>query len=176
MSIGAIFLLPNGTFFVELIVLLVILFLATKYIVPPLRAAMDKRQELIRSSLEAAESARTDAAAADDERRQVLDEARVQAREIVAQANATAEQVRSEAQGRAQGEYDRIVGAADVEVSLARQRAIDDAADQLGTIVMGVVERVIGREVDMSAHQDLVNEAVGALRSSAAAGETGAQG
>ena len=141
MSIGAIFLLPNGTFFVELIVLLVILFLTTKYIVPPLRAAMDKRQELIRSSLEAAESARTDAAAADDERRQVLDEARVQAREIVAQAN-----------------------------------AIDDAADQLGTIVMGVVERVIGREVDMSAHQDLVNEAVGALRSSAAAGETGAQG
>ena len=176
MSIGAIFLLPNGTFFVELIVLLVILFLTTKYIVPPLRAAMDKRQELIRSSLEAAESARTDAAAADDERRQVLDEARVQAREIVAQANATAEQVRSEAQGRAQGEYDRIVGAADVEVTLARQRAIDDAADQLGTIVMGVVERVIGREVDMSAHQDLVNEAVGALRSSAAAGETGAQG
>ena len=176
MSIGAIFLLPNGTFFVELIVLLVILFLTTKYIVPPLRAAMDKRQELIRSSLEAAESARTDAAAADDERRQVLDEARVQAREIIAQANATAEQVRSEAQGRAQGEYDRIVGAADVEVSLARQRAIDDAADQLGTIVMGVVERVIGREVDMSAHQDLVNEAVGALRSSAAAGETGAQG
>ena len=29
---------------------------------------------------------------------------------------------------------------------------------------MGVVERVIGREVDMKAHQDLVDEAVTALR------------
>ena len=65
---------------------------------------------------------------------------------------------------RGQAEYDRIVASAEAEVALARQRAIDDAASQLGTIVMGVVERVIGREVDMKAHQDLVDEAVTALR------------
>jgi F-type H+-transporting ATPase subunit b len=176
MTTAAIFLLPNGTFIVELIVLLVILFLTTKYILPPLKKAMEERQADILQALEAADSARADAAAADDERRQVLDEARSQAREIVAQANATAEKLREDATGRAQLEYDRIVANAGAEVSLARQRAVDEAADQLGTIVMGVVERVIGREVDMRAHQDLIDEAVGALRSSATAGETGAQG
>ena len=175
MTTASIFLLPNGTFIVELIVLLVILFLTTKYILPPLRKAMDARQEEIRQSLEAAENARSDAAAADDERRTVLDEARAKAREIVSQANATADKVREDATGRGQAEYDRIVANAEAEVNLARQRAVDEAADQLGTIVMGVVERVIGREIDLQAHQDLINEAVGALRTSAAAGETGAR-
>jgi len=170
MPIAGMFLLPNGTFIVELIVLFVILFLTTKYIVPPLNKAMEERQADIRSSLDAAESARADAAAADDERRQVLEEARVQARDIVAQATATSEQVRGEAQGRAQAEYDRILASADSEVAVARQRAVDDAADQLGTIVMGVVERVIGREVNMKDHQDLVDEAVGALRATATEG------
>ena len=173
MTTASIFLLPNGTFIVELIVLLVILFLTTKYIVPPLNKAMEERQADIRNSLDAAESARADAAAADEERLAVLDQARVQAREIVAQATATSDQVRAEAQGRAQAEYDRIIANADAEVALARQRAVDDAADQLGTIVMGVVERVIGREVDMKAHQALVDEAVAALRSSAAPGGAG---
>ena len=170
MPIAGMFLLPNGTFIVELVVLLVILFLTTKYIVPPLNKAMEERQADIRNSLDAAESARADAAAADEERRAALDEARAQAREIVASAQATSDQIRGEAQGRGQVEYDRIVANAEAEVSLARQRAVDEAADQLGTIVMGVVERVIGREVDMKAHQDLVNEAVGALKASAADG------
>ena len=164
MQTAGIFLLPNATFFVELFVLLVILFLTTKYIVPPINKAMTKRQVEIRSSLEAAEAARTDAAAADDERRAVLDEARVQARDIVTQANAVADTVRAEMHDKGQAEYDRIVGSAEAEVALARQRAIDDAASQLGTIVMGVVERVIGREVDMKVHQDLVDESVSALR------------
>jgi F-type H+-transporting ATPase subunit b len=176
MSIAAIFLLPNGTFLVELAVLLIILWLTKRYIVPPLTKAMEERQADIKASLDAAEAAKVDAAAADDQRRQALEDARSQARDIVAQANTTAEQVRSEAQAKGQTEYDRIVGNADAEVTLARQRAVDDAAAQLGTIVMGVVERVIGREVDMKAHQDLVDEAVGALRTSANAGETGAQG
>ncbi len=170
MPIAGMFLLPNGTFLVELAVLLVILFLTTKYIVPPLNKAMEERQADIRNSLDAADAARADAAAADEERRAALDEARAQAREIVAAAQATSDQIRGEAQGRGQAEYDRIVANAEAEVALARQRAVDDAADQLGTIVMGVVERVIGREVDMKAHQDLVNEAVGALKATATGG------
>ena len=85
----------------------------------------------------------------------VLEEARHQAREIVVTANRTAEQVRTDAEARGQGEYERIVGNADVEIALARQRAVEEAASRMGEIVMEVVERVIGREVDAAAHRDL---------------------
>jgi F-type H+-transporting ATPase subunit b len=93
----SIFLLPNGTFFVELVAVVVILLIMTKYILPPLNKAMESRQEKIRLSLEAADEARAEAAAAADERAQVLAQARDQAREIVAAAQATADQVKAEA-------------------------------------------------------------------------------
>ena len=139
---GSIFLLPNGTFFVELLVVAIILFLVTKYILPPLNKAMTDRQEKIRGSLEAADQARADAAAAEDERQKV---------------------VKAEAAGRGQAEYDRIVANAQSEVDAIRQRAIDEASARIGEIVFDLVAKVVGREVDQTAHQDLVREAIAAL-------------
>jgi len=172
--IASVFLLPNGTFFVELFIFLVIVFLISKYILPPLNRAMADRQEKIRASLEAADKARADAAAADDERRAVLEQARHQAREIVAQANHTAEQVRSEAQARGQAESERIIANAQAELAVARQRAVEESASRMGEIVLDTVEKIIGREVDAAAHRDLLDEAIEALRSDVQPGDRGA--
>ena len=176
MTIASIFLLPNGTFFIELIVSIVLILLIYKYVLPPINKAMEERQEKIRSSLEAADQARADAEAADDERRAVLDEARHQAREIVATANRTAEQVLSDRRAQGQSEYERIVGNADVEIGLARQRAVEEAASRMGEIVMEVVERVIGRELNADAHRDLIEEAVAALRADTSGGTAASAG
>jgi F-type H+-transporting ATPase subunit b len=159
----SVFLLPNGTFVVELVVVAVILYLVTKYLVPPINGALEARQEKIRTALEAADAARADAAASDDERQRILNEARDNAREIVAAAQATADQVKAEAGGRAQTEYDRIVASAQVEVDAARQRAVDEASARIGEIVFDLVATIVGREVDQSAHQELVREAVAAI-------------
>ncbi len=172
---ASIFLLPNGTFFVELAIFLVIVFLIGKYILPPINKALEERQEHIKSSLEAADVARADAAAADGERRAALEEGRRQAREIVAQANGTADQVRAEAVTKAQVEYDRILAKADSEVAVHRQRAVEEAAGRMGEIVFDTVERVIGREVDATTHRDLIDAAVTALKADAAAAGAGSR-
>jgi F-type H+-transporting ATPase subunit b len=166
----SVFLLPNGTFFVELLVVAVILFLMTKYILPPLNRAMEGRQEKIRSALAAADAARAEAAAAGDERAKVLAEAREQARVIVAGAQATSDQLKAEAGGRAQAEYDRIVATAQSEVMAARQHAIDEASARIGEIVFDLVSKIVAREVDQSTHDDLVREAVAALNAEAVKG------
>jgi F-type H+-transporting ATPase subunit b len=179
MTTASIFLVPNGTFIVELVVSIILLLAIYKWVLPPINKAIQERQEKIRLSLEAADQARADAEAADDERRNVLEQARQQAREIVATANRTAEQVRTDMTARGQAEYDRIVGNADVEIALARQRAVEEAASRMGQVVMEVVERVIGREVNLEVHRDLIDEAVTALREeesdSAAAAGAGAR-
>jgi F-type H+-transporting ATPase subunit b len=167
MFTGSIFLIPNGTFFVELLVVAVILFLVTKYILPPLNRAMEGRQAKIRAALEAADQARAEAEAAGDERAKVVSAARDQAREIVDAAQATADQVKAEAGGRGQVEYDRIVANAQNEVASARQRAIDEASAKIGEIVFDLVTKIVGREVDQNAHQDLIREAVSALNAEA---------
>ncbi len=163
----SVFLLPNGTWFVELAVLVVILWVAKRYILPPLNKMVESRQEKIRTALESADAARAEAAAADDERQRVLAEAREQARQIVESAQAVAEQVRSEAAGRGEAEFQRIVASAQGEIATARQRAVDEASARVGEIVFDLVTKIVGREVDQSTHQDLVREAVAALSAEA---------
>jgi F-type H+-transporting ATPase subunit b len=164
-------------FIVEWIVALVLVYLmATKWPIPLIRAGMANQQEKIRASLEAADQAAADAAAVDDERHHKLEEARQTAQEILAQANRTAEAVRTGAQARGQSEYERIVGGAEVEVALARRRAVEEAANLLGQVVMDLVENVISREVSAEAHHDLIEEAVSALRADAAGGAAATSG
>ena len=166
----SIFLIPNGTFFVELAAFVVILIIAWKKILPPLNKAMEARQEKIRLSLEVAEEARAEAAAATDERAKALSQARDQAREIVSAAQATADQVKAEAAGRGQQEYERIVSSANAEVETARQRAVDEASARIGEIVFDLVATIVGREVDQSSHEELIREAVAALNAEAQKG------
>ncbi len=164
-------------FIVEVVVFLVLVyFMATKWPVPLIKAGMERTQEKIRASLEAADQAAADAAAVDDERHAVLEETRRTAQEILAQADRTAEAVRGGAQARGQTEYERIVGNAETEVALARQRAVEEAANRLGQVVMDLVENVISREVSAEAHHDLIEEAVSALRDDAAGADAASSG
>ena len=163
-------------FIVEVVVFLVLGGYILKKAVPFIRTAMEKTQEKIRASLEAADQAAADAAAVDDERHHKLEEARQTAQEILDQANRTAEVVRTGAQARGQSDYERIVGGAEAEVALARQRAVEEAANRLGQVVMDLVENVISREVSAEAHHDLIEEAVAALRADAAGGAAATSG
>jgi F-type H+-transporting ATPase subunit b len=99
-----------------------------------------------------------------------LAQARDQAREIVAAAQATADQVKAEAGGRGQLEYERIVASANAEVDTARQRAIDEASARIGEIVFELVQTIVGREVDQQSHEELIREAVSALDAEAQKG------
>ena len=150
MIASSIFLLPNGTFFIELVTVVVILLLMTKYILPPLNKALESRQEKIRESLAAADAAKAEAAAAGDERAKLLNAARDQAREIVAAAQATSDQVRADAAGRGQAEYDRILTNANAEVDTARQRAIDEASARIGEAMSSAVKLDVPLVVDVA--------------------------
>ena len=88
----------------------------------------------------------------------------------MASAQETSDQLKSEAAGRAQVEYDRIVATAQGEVDAARQHAIDEASARMGEIVFDLVSKIVEREVDQSTHDDLVREAVAALNAEALKG------
>ena len=165
------FLVPNGTLIVELIAFLIVLGVIAKWVLPVLNAMMTERQEQIRSELAAADAAKADADAADAERRSVLEAARRQAREIVDQANRTADQVTTAAQARAQAEHDRIVQAADAEVAVAKQAAVEELSARVGQLVLAAAERVVGREIRAEDHRDLIEAAIAAVRAESGSAE-----
>lgn len=160
------FLVPNGTLIIEIIAFLFVLWFIWRKVLPYLNKALEERQEQIRESLEAAEQARQQADETRSERQGIIDEARQQARDIVASANATAERVRDEAVEKGRQEYERLVAGAEADIALSRQRAIDEVSSQVGALVLSVAQRVIGREIDAASHRGLIDEAVAALRGS----------
>lgn len=167
------FLIPNFTLVIEVIAFVIVLAVFARYILPPINKALKERQERMRHDMEAAERAREEAAAIEEERRATLERARQQAREIVAQGNQIADQLRDEGHVRGQEEFERLVSAAQSEIGLARQRAVSEATEHLGEMVIGVVEAIIGREVDAEAHRDLIQDAIGAVSGEGASADGG---
>jgi F-type H+-transporting ATPase subunit b len=166
MTASSNFLIPNATLIVEIVAFLIVLGFLAKYVLPVLNKTLEERQEQIGSALEAAETARTEAAEAGHQRQETLDEARRQAREIMASANKSAERINAQAEERGRLEYDRLVARADAEIAGARQRAVDEVSSKVGALVISVARQVIGREIDEASHRGLIDEAVAALRGS----------
>ena len=74
------FLVPNATFFVELVAFLIVLFVLGEYVLPYINEPMEQRQATIRQALEDAEEAKRRAAEAEEEYKRAISEARAQAR------------------------------------------------------------------------------------------------
>jgi len=170
------FLIPNGTFIVVLIAFILVLGFIGRSVVPYLNKVLTERQELIRGELEAADQAKADAEKADVERRALLEQARAQAREIVSHAQTAADQTKLRAEADAQAIHDRIVKAADAEVVIARRAAIEEVTARVGELVLAAAERVIGREIRASDHQELIDEAIAAVQAETAGAAAGAGG
>lgn len=171
--LGSLFLLPGFTFVLELIAFLLVLGFIAKYVLPPLRKAMNDREAQIRNAISSAEDARRDAERLDAERRELLEAARNEARAIVDHANQIAEQLRGEGRQRGQDEYERLLQAARSEIELERQRARDEVMADVGALVLQAAERVIGASLDDDRHRALVDEAVSAAEASGASGAAG---
>jgi F-type H+-transporting ATPase subunit b len=158
------FLVPNGTFIVVLLAFIVVVWVIARKVLPVLNKALSERQEQIRGELAAADKAKADAEEADVERRALLEQARAQAREIMSLAATSADQTKLKAEADAQAIHDRIVQSADAEVVIARQAAVEEVTARVGEIVLAAAERVIGREIQAADHQDLIDEAIAAVR------------
>ena len=176
MPIASNFLVPNGTFIVVLIAFILVVTVISKYVLPFLNEKLTERQEQIRGELEAADKAKADAEEADVERRAALEQARTQARDIVAQAQATADAIVGNATAEGQAVHDRIVASAEAEVIVARQAAVEEVTARVGEIVLAAAERVVGREISATDHQDLIDEAIAAVRAESAGAAAGAGG
>ncbi len=68
------------------------------------------------------------------------------------------------AEERANEAAARIMAAAEAEVATARQAAVEEVTARVGEIVLAAAERVIGREIQAADHQDLIDEAIAAVR------------
>jgi F-type H+-transporting ATPase subunit b len=150
------FLVPNGTFFVELIAFAIIVFVLGKYVIPPINKAMTARQDAIRKQFSDLDQAKADANAAEEEFRAQIAEARHEAARIREEAREQGAAIIAEMREQAQAEANRIVEHAHTQIEADRQQAVTSLRAEVGTLATDLAGRIVGEALEDQARQSRV--------------------
>ena len=168
------FLVPNGTFVVELIEFVIVILVLGKFVLPRLNDIMAQRQATIKQGLADAEDAKRRATEAEEEYKRIVGEARTQARSVVEEANKMAEQARGERRAQADAEYERIVGSAQAEIDAQTRRANENLRQQAADLAITVAEKVLGEGIDRNAQSALINRTIDEVAATSGASQENA--
>jgi F-type H+-transporting ATPase subunit b len=142
------FLVPNGTFIVELIAFVLVLLVLARYVLPPINKAMAERQEGIKSKYDELEEAKAKADAAEQEYRSQLVEARHEAARIREDAREEGAAIIAEMREQAQSEAARILKHAHLQIDAERQQVLQQLRSQVGTMATTLAGRIVGESLE----------------------------
>jgi F-type H+-transporting ATPase subunit b len=152
------FLVPNGTFFVDLIAFAIIVWLLAKFVIPPINRAMTARQEAIRQQFAELDEAQADARKAEADYKDQLNNAKHEAARIREEAREQGAQIVQEARTRAQTEADRIIEHAHAQIEADRKAAFASLRREVGTLATTLAGRIVGESLDDDKRQGRVVE------------------
>jgi len=142
------FLVPNGTFFVELFAFVLMFFLLARYIIPPINKAMTARQEAIRAEFAEAEKAKADANAAEAEFKAQIADARHEAARIREEAREQGAAIVAEMREQGQSEQARIIEHGHAQIAAERQQAVASLRAEVGTLATELAGRIVGESLE----------------------------
>jgi F-type H+-transporting ATPase subunit b len=141
------FLLPNGTFFVELVIFLVFLALLWSVVIKPIQKVMNERAGLLRRQAQEAEAARERMREAEARYHQALQDARAEAARIREEAREKGQQVIDEATRQAQAEADRVIAEGRARLNAERDALVGELRGSIGTLALDLAGKLVGEPV-----------------------------
>ena len=152
------FLIPNATFIAELVAFLIILWIISKYILPPIRRAMTDRQQMIAKQVEDSEQAKKQLAEAERAYQNALTESRTEAAQIRENARAEAQRTVEDLRAQAQEESARIVARGEEQLASQRAAIVRELRAEIGTLAVELSEKIVEQrlsdEAEVSATVD----------------------
>ena len=142
----------------QTIAMIVFVWFCMKFIWPPIMTAIEARQQEIADGLAAAERGQQSLDQAKAEADDIVDEARKQATAILDQAHARANEIIADGKAEGVKERERQLAAATAELEQETNRAREELRGQVSAIAVASAEKILQREIDSSAHQDILSK------------------
>jgi F-type H+-transporting ATPase subunit b len=162
------FLVPNATFFVELIAFALILWFLAKYVVPRINKALADRQAAIRREFEEAEKEKAAAKEAEEKYNKLFVEARHEAARIREEAREQGAAIIAEMREQAQAEANRILAHANAQLQAERQQVVSQLRAEVGSIAVSLAETIVGESLQDEARRSrTIDRFIADLESSA---------
>lgn len=148
----------------SLIIFAIFWYLIGKFAFGPIARAVEKRENEIQDSMDAAKIARQEMVNMKAENEKILAEAREERTKILQQAKDTQNQIITDAKDKAKLEASKIMSTARQDIENEKQHAMKEVKNEVGSIALGIAEKVIKRELQGDKEQvDYVNTLVNDL-------------
>ena len=136
----------------------VLFFLLYKFAYPQVKKMLDDRTERIRSDLQAADSAKSEAETVLDQYRAQLHDARAEAGRIIEEARQAADRIKRDQESRLQTELAELRTRAGADIESAKAQAVSDLRDEVARIAIGAAETVVQRNLDEATQTQLIED------------------
>lgn len=146
----------NATLFAQFVVFFILAFFTMKFVWPPLIKALDERAKKIADGLAAAERGKAEMQAAEKHVQSELASARDEGQKRISDAEKRAQLIIEDAKKTASDEAARIVAAAKADADQQATKAREELRGQVATLAVQGAEQILKREVNASAHADLL--------------------
>jgi len=148
----------NLTLIGQTIAMIVFVWFCMKFIWPPILNALEERQKQIEEGLAAADKSQEALEAAEAQAQEIISEARQQATGILDQAHARANEIVAEGKDAGVKERERQLTAAKAEIEQETNKAREELRGQVSAIAIASAEKILRREIDGKAHEDILGE------------------
>ena len=150
----------NATLIGQMITFAVFIWFCMKFVWPPITQALTARKEKIAEGLAAAERGHKEQELAQKRALEKLHEAKQQAAEIIGRAEKRAAEIVEEAKQQAREEGERLKAAAQAEIEQEVNRAREALRGQVVELATAGAARILKRELDATANDDLIKDLV----------------
>jgi F-type H+-transporting ATPase subunit b len=140
----------------QMITFAVLVWFSMKFVFPALNTALDERAKRIADGLAAADQGQAAMVVAEKRAAEALATARAEASQNVADAEKRAQLVAEEIKANAQAEAARIIAQAKAEAEQQITQAREALRGQVADLAVKGAEQILKREVNASAHADLL--------------------
>ena len=142
----------------QLLNLFIQVMLIKKFLFKPIREILAKRKAMADAEIADATKAKEEAENLKSEYEASMKEARDKANDILATAQKSAAQQSEEIIKEANAQAISIKSKAERDIEQERRKAVNEIKDEIGDMAMEIAGKVIGREINSSDHEILIDE------------------
>jgi F-type H+-transporting ATPase subunit b len=146
-------LLPNGTFFAELIIFVIVLVVMWRFVVPPIAQVLRERSERLAKTAEERQEAMRKLADADKRYNDALADARRKAGDIRGEARVEGQHTVDELRTQVQTEVDATRQRTEADLAEQRQRALRELQGDIGSLSTALAGRIVGADLPSGGRQ-----------------------
>lgn len=136
-----------GLFFMQLVILAVLIFLLAKFAWKPILGALNEREEGIQNALDQAENARKEMQNLQADNERLLKEARAERDAMMKEAREIKDKIIADAKQEAEEQTSTMVENAKATIKQEQQAAIAELKKKVGDLSIEIAQKVVRKEL-----------------------------